>query len=372
MTAALSTPASKPHWAVRMNWRNRSVFFVLLGLIVGLHLHQTGRLAAGWAWLVLQFAVYPQVIYQYARRSAHPRRAEERNMALDGFCFGIWIVWLGLPLWISFIMFIAVCVNLVVFKGPTGLAELAGVVVAGMLLGAAVFWPPVWAPDTSLTVSLLCMGVLTAFLVVFARDGYLRAKGLYESRRQAQRQLDEIRMLQVRLHDMALRDPLTGLFNRRSLDTALAEALARCQRAREPLCVLMIDIDHFKHINDTHGHPAGDAVLQALAHLLQTHVRASDLAIRMGGEEFLLALPNVPIAQAQERAQALRTAFEGLQVAYGAATLRGTLSCGIACFPGHGASATKLVQAADAALYAAKLAGRNRVVAHAAQEAPVS
>jgi GGDEF domain-containing protein len=298
-----------------MNWRNRSVFFVLLGLIVGLHLHQTGRLAAGWAWLVLQFAVYPQVIYQYARRSVHPRRAEERNMALDGFCFGIWIVWLGLPLWISFIMFIAVCVNLVVFKGPTGLAELAGVVVAGMLLGAAIFWPPVWAPDTSLTVSLLCMAVLTAFLVVFARDGYLRAKGLYESRRQAQRQLDEIRMLQVRLHDMALRDPLTGLFNRRSLDTALAEALARCQQAREPLCVLMIDIDHFKHINDTHGHPAGDAVLQALAHLLQSHVRASDLAIRMGGEEFLLALPNVPIAQAQERAQALRTAFVGLLVA---------------------------------------------------------
>jgi len=351
----------RPHWAVRMNWRNRSIFFAMLAGIVGIQLHDVQAPPIAWLLLVLQFLVYPHLVYWRARRHAHPRRAEVQNMVLDGFCFGIWFVGLGFPLWICFILFTGVCMNLSVFMGRTGLAYLAGTIAAGMLAGAAWFWPLAWKPDTSLPVSLLCMLVLTAFLAVFAHDGYRRSRGLYESRTQMRRQLDEIRELQSRLHDLALRDPLTGLFNRRHLHHALAASLAECQRTGQPLAVLMIDIDHFKQVNDTHGHPAGDAMLQALAQLLQAHCRTGDLTTRMGGEEFLMVLENTGLELACERAQTMRAAFEALEVVHGATALRATLSCGLAAFPGHGDEAPALIQAADQALYAAKVAGRNRI-----------
>ena len=351
----------RPHWAVRMNWRNRSIFFAMLAGIVGLQLHDIQAPAIAWLLLVLQFLVYPHLVYWRARRHAHPRRAEVQNMVLDGFCFGIWFVGLGFPLWICFILFTGVCMNLLVFMGSTGLAYLAGTIAAGMLAGAAWFWPLAWRPGTSLPVSLLCMLVLTVFLVVFAHDGYRRSRGLYESRLQMGRQLDEIRELQGRLHDLVLRDPLTGLYNRRHLESALAASLAECRRTARPLAVLMIDIDHFKQVNDTHGHPAGDAMLQALAQLLRAHSGTGDLTTRMGGEEFLMVLENTGLQGARERAQALRAAFEALEVAHGAAALRATLSCGLAAFPDHGDAAPALIEAADQALYTAKVAGRNRV-----------
>ena len=363
MTSAAPAPhAIGPHWAVHMNWRNRSVFFALLSGVVGLHLFEQQAGWMAWGLLALQFGVYPQLVYWRALRHLHPRRAEVQNMVLDGFCFGLWFAGLGFPLWICFILFTGVCINLVVFMGPVGLLYVAGTVLAGVTLGWAVFWPLTWHLETSLPVTLLCMVLVTLFLVVFARDGYLRSKGLYESRRQLARQLEEIGELQGRLQEMAVRDPLTGLYNRRQLTATLSPSLLRSQAQGVSLSLLLIDVDHFKRINDSHGHATGDAVLQALARLLQHHAGPEDLACRFGGEEFVLVLENTAGPAALERAQRLREDFAALRVAGVHGEVAATLSCGVACYPVHAQQPEALLMSADHALYAAKEQGRNRVM----------
>jgi diguanylate cyclase (GGDEF)-like protein len=175
------------------------------------------------------------------------------------------------------------------------------------------------------------------------------------------RQLAQIRALKARLEEQAIRDPLTDLYNRRYLDDALERELVRAQREGYPVSLVMLDIDHFKDLNDSHGHPAGDAVLIALAHSLRDQVRAGDLACRWGGEEFALVLPNMPLAAAMARADTLRARFAARRPATGGISLAATLSAGVAAFPEHATTPAALVAAADAALYRAKGEGRDRV-----------
>ena len=175
------------------------------------------------------------------------------------------------------------------------------------------------------------------------------------------RQLAQIRALKGLLEEQAIRDPLTGLYNRRYLDDALERELVRAQRDAYPVSVVMLDLDRFKALNDTYGHPAGDAVLVALATLLREYVRAGDLACRWGGEEFLLVLPNMPLAAAASRADVLRARFAAVETAFGATKISAKLSAGVAACPEHGTSPAALVAAADAALYRAKREGRDRV-----------
>lgn len=361
-------PASSPchgvHWTVRMNRRNRSVFCVLLSLALGSHLLTIG--APPWAWvaLALSFLAFPQLAYWRARRAADQRRAEIHNMDADIVLAGIWTGALGFPLWISFILGAAGCINLVVFHGTRGGMRTVLYLAAGIAL-AVLAARPSWHPDTDLRTSVLCMLALGLYLFAFARDGYDRAMARHHAHTQLREQFEEIRSLQAQLHEQALRDPLTGLFNRRQIDTALPSALQRCRDQGASLSVLLIDIDHFKGINDAHGHAAGDTVLQALAQLLLRHVRPQDLACRLGGEEFLLMLDGTPVAAATERAQELRQAFEALRVRCEDGELSATLSCGVASFPQHADQPKALLACADQALYAAKGQGRNRVVVQA-------
>ncbi|MDB5805154.1 MAG: hypothetical protein JWN73_2476 [Betaproteobacteria bacterium] len=174
-------------------------------------------------------------------------------------------------------------------------------------------------------------------------------------------QLDEVRTLQSRLEEQAVRDSLTGLYNRRYLDDALPRELQRAQRENYPVAVVLADIDRFKRVNDTYGHQAGDVVLQALANLLKDNVRGGDLPCRWGGEEFVLVLPRMPLESALARADALRKSFNALQLELGGEKVRLTLSAGVAVFPQHGDGATALVHAADDALYEAKNGGRDQV-----------
>ncbi len=169
------------------------------------------------------------------------------------------------------------------------------------------------------------------------------------------------------LREQSIRDPLTNLFNRRFLDESLDRELARARRDGVPLAVLMIDIDHFKRLNDTHGHPAGDEVIRRLGKLLRSGARGGDLPCRYGGEEFLLVLPNITAATAAERAEQWRAAFAGECVRVGERVIQSTISIGVAIFPWHGDCRETLIRAADDALYAAKRAGRNRVVVAADQ-----
>ena len=167
--------------------------------------------------------------------------------------------------------------------------------------------------------------------------------------------------LRETLRNQAIRDGLTGLFNRRYMDETLERELSRNKRQGSPLGVIMMDLDHFKEYNDTYGHTAGDELLVALGRVIQDQVRREDIACRYGGEEFLLIIPDAPLEVALERAQILNESVKRLHTQNQA--LRPiTISAGVAIFPDHGASAKEVIRAADAALYRAKGEGRDRVV----------
>jgi diguanylate cyclase (GGDEF)-like protein/PAS domain S-box-containing protein len=178
-------------------------------------------------------------------------------------------------------------------------------------------------------------------------------------RKQLEHQLHQANML---LQEQAIRDPLTGLHNRRYLDETLPRELQRAERQGQPVGIIMLDIDHFKRFNDTYGHDAGDTVLRAVGAFLQQHTRGADIACRYGGEEFTLVLPGASLADARQRAEELRTRVQTLVVQHGGQALeKVTASLGVAIFRTHGTTADALVSTADQALYQAKRNGRNRV-----------
>jgi diguanylate cyclase (GGDEF)-like protein len=181
----------------------------------------------------------------------------------------------------------------------------------------------------------------------------------------------EIASLQVKLREQAIRDSLTGLFNRRYLEETLQRELAQSFRSGQPLGIVMIDIDYFKKLNDTYGHRAGDLALQALGRLLGGNTRGGDVACRYGGEEFVLALPGATLEAALARAEQLRQAAQDLRIDFAGSTLCISISAGVAAYPLHGERADQVLDGADKALYEAKNGGRNRCVARAA-DAPLA
>jgi len=159
-------------------------------------------------------------------------------------------------------------------------------------------------------------------------------------------------------------DPLTGLDNRRSFEEAMAAALGRLRRLNESFVLLMLDVDHFKKVNDTHGHGVGDQVLASVAKTLSSSVREVDRVFRIGGEEFAAILTDVQLAGAELVAERIRRAVESSAVQAGGVEVQVTVSIGLAPTEAS-ATAETLLRSSDAALYAAKSAGRNRVVLRA-------
>ncbi len=172
----------------------------------------------------------------------------------------------------------------------------------------------------------------------------------------------------ARLYELAITDGLTGLTIRRYFSARLREELDRARRYVQPFSLLMIDIDHFKRVNDSHGHPAGDMVLRGLAHRLKEALRSTDLLSRWGGEELTVLLPGQSPEQGRTVAEKLRqeVAARPFSISDGQ-TIQVTISIGVAAFPDHGPDADELVAAADKTLYAAKQAGRNQVMLAAAR-----
>ncbi len=169
--------------------------------------------------------------------------------------------------------------------------------------------------------------------------------------------------LRETLQRQSIRDPLTGLFNRRYMEETLGRDLRRAARKAVPVGVIMFDIDHFKNINDTFGHDAGDTLLRELGNFLTTQFRQEDIVCRTGGEEFTVILPECSVEQTRNRAEHLRQEVKHLAVQH-----RGTplgqiaISLGVAAFPEHGLTANALLEVVDAAAYKAKAEGRDRVV----------
>jgi len=169
-------------------------------------------------------------------------------------------------------------------------------------------------------------------------------------------------MCQLELNLQAMRDPLTGLYNRRQLEEGLHREILRARRTGAPVGIMAIDVDHFKQVNDTHGHEAGDCALRGVTEELTSCVREEDIAFRTGGEEFVIILPGVGKAALRSRAEAIRRMVQQAQISAGDGTLKLTVSIGLSSFPSYGESGPAVLRAADAALYKAKAAGRNRVI----------
>ncbi len=170
--------------------------------------------------------------------------------------------------------------------------------------------------------------------------------------------------LREELREQATHDPLTGLCNRRYLEENLARELHRARRGNSPLCVVMLDLDHFKPFNDTFGHDVGDALLRQLAQVMREKLRKSDISCRYGGDEFVLVLPDSSVADTQQRMEQICVVMKEKQIRLDTITV----SAGIAAASEKCSTAAELLQAADMAMYAAKQAGRNRVVVYQAKE----
>lgn len=170
--------------------------------------------------------------------------------------------------------------------------------------------------------------------------------------------------LRETLRYLSIRDPLTGLYNRRYLQESLVRELMLAERMNRTLGIVMMDLDHFKRFNDLYGHDAGDCMLREFGSFLLNNIREYDIACRYGGEEFICILPETTLESALERAEQLRSNLMSFKVEHlGRPLGRVTISAGVAVYPEHGTTEATLVKAADEALYQAKKLGRNRVVA---------
>ena len=223
------------------------------------------------------------------------------------------------------------------------------------------------APDAYLCIPLIAQGESLGVLYL---GGPVTSGGWAEShQRLAATVADHVGLavanlkLRETLRRQSVRDPLTGLFNRRYLEETLERELRRAEHSASPLGVIMLDLDHFKRFNDTFGHDVGDLLLRELTGCLQAAVRGGDVVCRYGGEEFVLVLPDASLETTQARAEHLRAAVKQLVVSHrGQLVGAVTVSGGVAVFPAHGTTAEALIHTADAALYRAKSDGRDRIV----------
>jgi diguanylate cyclase (GGDEF)-like protein len=224
------------------------------------------------------------------------------------------------------------------------------------------------APDSYLCLPLQAQGETLGMVTVECPTA--EAAAMTEARESAVVSLAEMAAMAMaglrlrhKLESQSIRDGMTGLFNRSFMEVALDRELQRAGRHEKPVAVMMVDVDHFKQLNDSFGHEAGDVVLREVAECLRTGVRAEDIVCRYGGEEFVIILPELGARWAMERAETLRQRVGELGVRLHGRPLREvTISIGVAIYPEHADSGEELLRHADRALYAAKHHGRNRVV----------
>jgi diguanylate cyclase (GGDEF)-like protein/PAS domain S-box-containing protein len=223
------------------------------------------------------------------------------------------------------------------------------------------------APGAYLCIPMVAHGEVMGLLHIrYANENKHARSVIANSAKAATEQLSLI-LANLRLRDtlrnQSIRDPQTGLFNRRYMEDSLDRELSRAERSEKPVVVAMLDIDHFKHLNDTYGHSAGDAVLRDWSSLLKSRFRGSDIVCRYGGEEFVIILPEISVDNARQRLEQLRQDLRRVAVRRDGQTIEDvTVSMGIAYYPVHGRTNQSLLHAADKALYRAKELGRDCIV----------
>ena len=316
------------------------------GMVVGVVLWERQASVTAWLAMVLPAFVWPHVAYLITRRSKDPYRAEARNLLIDSAMAASFVPLMHFNLLPSVLLVTLTMVD----KITTGIRGLwvrsIPAMLGGGLVGVALAGLH-WEPDTSMGVIVACLPVMVLHTLSVSAVSYeLIRKTAHQNQL-----LDGLRRV----------DALTGLFERGHWQEQQAEAaLRRHHTSNEPACLLMLDIDHFKEINDQHGHTVGDEVIRALAHVVRSNVREGDCAGRYGGDEFAIILPGMQAKDALAIAHRIREQTEGVRLR-SLPGVRITSSIGVAPADHRHSNLRAWIDAADAALYVAKNGGRNRV-----------
>ena len=317
------------------------------GVVVGVVLWERNAGLAAWLCMAAISFVWPHVAHLLSRRSADPYRAEIRNLLVDSALAVVLVTLMHFNLLPSVLLVTLTMVDKIT-TGIRGLWARSLPGMAGAAVAGAAFNGFQWAPETSMPVILACLPVMVLHTLSVSLVSYRLIRRVS---RQNQL-LDELRRI----------DALTGLYDRGHWQEQAEATLRRHHATDEPACLVMLDIDHFKQINDQHGHTVGDEVLRALARIVLSNVRATDCAGRYGGDEFAIVLRGMHLDGATAVAHRIREQVQALQL-HDMPGLQFTTSMGVATADHRHSSLRAWTNAADAELYQAKAAGRNRVSA---------
>lgn len=330
----------------RRTYRFRVLGMGLAFLPLAAVLHELQAGWASWAWILFGGLVWPHLAYRLAARSRDPFRAELRNFVIDSALAGSWVPLMQFNLLPSAVLLTVVTADKV-NSGVRGLwlRSLPGLGLALLLVGAMTGFA--LRPQTSMTVLVACLPILVIHTLAVSMSSYRLV-------RRVQRQ-------NIQLEALSRIDALTGLDARRHWENQTEALLGQHAQDRRPASLMLVDIDRFKSINDQFGHAVGDDVLRAIAGVLRERLPADSHVGRLGGDE-LVAAVRLAGADAARAAESVRAAVETLAFSR-AAGLRCSVSIGLASPPAGVASLRGWIETADHALYRAKHAGRNRVVA---------
>lgn len=325
------------------------------GLAVSSVLIEQQATGGAWVVMVLTCLLWPHLAYLHARLSPDPHRAETRNLLIDSAISGAWVPLMNFCLLPSAVLVIVTTFD----KLSTGIRRLWLRSLPGMLGMAALLtlWlQPVPLLESSVFVVLCTLPLLLMHTTAVSVASYR----LIRTVSRQNRQLEELRRTDLQ----------TGLHSRDHWTQLATAALGAFRADAQPVCLLLLDIDRFKSVNDRYGHVVGDEVIRAVGMAIRQGVRAADAAGRTGGDEFAVLCPNATLAEAQAVAQRMRSRIEAVRLRE-LPELRISASIGVAAVqPGH-EQLRDWMSAADSALYQAKGAGRNQVVGAAAATAPV-
>lgn len=323
----------------------------ILGLLLGLLCVSVAMYSLDpppWVWALMLFngLVWPHLAFQWARRARVPFHAEHRNLLIDAFLGGFWVAAMQfnpLPAATTISM---MAMNNVAIGGFRFLLAGSAAQLLGVGLGLVVF-APAFIPQTSPLQLYACLPLLMLYPLALGWICFRQAYTLGVHKRE--------------LLALSRTDSLTGLLNHGAWKDQLEIAFQHCKQQKQGAAIALIDIDHFKAINDTYGHVAGDIVLRQLSKMLKQNLRATDVAGRYGGDEFCVILPELPLFNAAQAMEALRERFATLGYEQNPA-LKVSLSIGLAAYDPAHTDATRWLNDADQALYEAKASGRNRVI----------
>ncbi|MBD8194269.1 diguanylate cyclase [Pseudomonas fluorescens] len=300
-----------------------------------------------WAWMLINAFVWPHLAFQLSLRTANTLRTECGNLLFDSFCGGFWVGAMHFNPLPSVTTLSMMTMNNVALGGPR--LMLAGWLAQALGIGASLLiFAPAFVATTTQVQLYACLPILMLYPLALGWICYRQALNLARHKRE--------------LLALSRTDSLTGLLNHGAWKDHLEIEFQRCRREQQGAAIALIDIDHFKTINDTYGHVTGDIALRQLGKILRQNLRATDLAGRYGGDEFCVILPGMPLNRATEVMDALRDRFNALAYAQDP-TLRASLSIGLAPYRPEHADSTGWLNDADLALYEAKSSGRNRVSA---------